>query len=58
MGSFQLVETITGAPTSRLTYPVDTNGSYIVAFDISQTYQAMAFGDSAGKEVVNGFILM
>ncbi|KAK0057343.1 PAB-dependent poly(A)-specific ribonuclease subunit PAN2 [Biomphalaria pfeifferi] len=49
MGSFQLVETITGgAPNTRLSYPVDTNGSLIVAFDVSQTYQALAFGDSSG----------
>ncbi|KAH9513218.1 poly(A)-specific ribonuclease [Bulinus truncatus] len=49
MGSFQLVETISGgAPNTCLSYPVDTHGAYIVAFDISQTYQALAFGDSSG----------
>ncbi|CAL1534072.1 unnamed protein product [Lymnaea stagnalis] len=50
MGSFQLVETITGgAPNTRLSYPVDTHGAYLVAFDVSQTYQALGFGDSSGN---------
>ncbi|XP_059172489.1 PAN2-PAN3 deadenylation complex catalytic subunit Pan2-like isoform X2 [Physella acuta] len=50
MGSFQLVETITGgAPNTRLSYPVETHGAYIVAFDVSQTYQALGFGDSSGN---------
>lgn len=52
MGSFQLVETITGgAPNTRLSYPVETHGAYIVAFDVSQTYQALGFGDSSGKTI-------
>ena len=49
-GLFQLVETITGGGLStNMSYPVDTNGSLIVAFDISDSLQAMAFGDSSGK---------
>ncbi|GFR94879.1 PAB-dependent poly(A)-specific ribonuclease subunit PAN2 [Elysia marginata] len=48
-GHFQLVETITGSGmNSTLSYPVDTQGSLIVAFDVSDTYQALAFGDSSG----------
>ncbi|KAK3789394.1 hypothetical protein RRG08_005542 [Elysia crispata] len=49
LGSFQLVETITGGGmNTNMSYPVDTNGSLIVAFDVSDSYQALAFGDSSG----------
>ncbi|XP_012943481.1 PAN2-PAN3 deadenylation complex catalytic subunit Pan2 isoform X2 [Aplysia californica] len=50
MGSFQLVETISGGPPStQLAYPVNTQGAAIIAFDISSTYQALCFGDSSGN---------
>lgn len=49
LGSFQLVETITGGGmNTNMSFPVDTNGSLIVAFDVADSYQALAFGDSSG----------
>ena len=49
MGSFQLVETITGGPPSNTpSYPINTSGSAVIAFDISSTCQSLAFGDSSG----------
>jgi len=49
MGSFQMVETITGGtPSSQQVYPINTGGSAVIAFDVSSSYQAMAFGDSSG----------
>lgn len=47
MGNFQLTDTTAMTP-SMMIFPVDTQGAAISSFDMSQTCQALAFGDSAG----------
>lgn len=51
MGSFQLTETTAMTP-SMMIFPIDTHGAGISSFDISETCQALAFGDTAGGMIV------
>jgi len=47
-GQFQTIDTNSLAPTPLSMQPVNTHGNYITSFDISETCQVLAFGDSGG----------
>ncbi|KAL8618043.1 hypothetical protein ACOMHN_021763 [Nucella lapillus] len=47
MGQFQLTETATMTTPSMMIFPIEARGA-ISSFSLSETCQAMAFGDSAG----------
>ncbi|XP_062586569.1 PAN2-PAN3 deadenylation complex catalytic subunit PAN2-like [Saccostrea cucullata] len=47
-GQFQIIETTAMTPSSMNVYPINTHGSPLLSFDISNSCQALAFGDSGG----------
>ncbi|VDI60303.1 PAB-dependent poly(A)-specific ribonuclease subunit 2 [Mytilus galloprovincialis] len=47
-GQFQIIDTNSLAPTPLSMQPVNTHGSFITSFDISETCHVLAFGDSGG----------
>ncbi|KAK6190508.1 hypothetical protein SNE40_002365 [Patella caerulea] len=46
-GSFQVIETTAMTPPNMMLYHVNSHGAAITSFDISQSCQALAFGDSS-----------